>query len=372
MIDTTLDIALKELPAPTIIEERPFDTVLAENILFAKEVLGEDWRPLESDPYMKKLRILTLRNMHNVADKNETIKQMLITTATGTDLDHKGLSKDVIRSKGEKPRALVSFSISNSMPYDVTIYAGTVLNNEGTIYGENIQEAVVVENLLIKKGDVKVEGVIELDEYVIDSDIKCENIVTTIPFVAEVKQLSRFEGGYELESDERYRYRIIKSNAKYSTAGCEDAYEYYTRLADARIDDVTINATEGVVTVVVHSFTSADEAMLERVYKNINAKSVRPISDSPVVKIAESIDVTLDINIELFNPLEASATEQQIRLNFDKAFFIGQDLIKSDVVRKCHLENVYRVNTDFTDVVANDEQVVNVVALNLSFSEVQS
>jgi len=365
-----LENSLKNLPIPSIIEVDAFDKFLAENIVTAKEVLGEDWLPLESDPYMKQLRILTLRAMHNQADKNETIKQLLITTATGINLDHLGIEKNVLRDKGEKPRTTAQMTLSTLLPFDVTVFAGTVVNNAQDSYSEEIVEAVVVEDVTIAKGDRTCIVELELDKYVRESDVQCENIVTTLPFVARVKQLQNFTGGFELEDDDRYRYRIILSNAKYSTAGCSDAYEYFTRLADSRIDDVTISAHEGVVKIVVHSFTSADEAMLERVYEAVSAKSVRPISDAPVVKLAEKIDVTLDVNVELFNPLEANVTEQQIRANFENAFFIGQDLVRSDVDRKCHLDNVYRVNTDFIDVLANDEQVINIVALNLSFSGV--
>jgi phage-related baseplate assembly protein len=367
---TELEKRLETLPTPTIIKIDDFEKHLAENIILAKEVLGTDWQPLEADPYMKKLRILTLRQLHNRADKNETIKQLLITTATGINLDHLGTQKDVLRDLGEKPRALVKFSLSREMPFDVIVPADTMLNNSQMVTVTELFTAKVTEDTVIKKGELDCTVSIELDAYIEQSDIKCEEIVTTIPYVAKAEQLSRFENGFALESDERYRYRIIKSNAKYSTAGCEDAYEFYTRMADSRIDDVVISASDGVVSIVVHSFSSTDQAMIERVTKSVNAKSVRPISDSPIVKIAEKIEVILDVNIELYDLTEQTITEQRIKANFDKSFHIGQDLVLSDVLRKCHLENVYRVNTSFTDVLANKEQVINIVEINLSFSGV--
>ena len=366
-MSTELEKRLATLPTPTVIKEDAFDVYLAENIVLAKAVLGEDWSPLESDPYMKKLRILTLRQMHNRADKNETIKQLLVTTATGTMLDHIGTARDVVRDMGEKPRALAEFTLSRAMPFDVTVPGGTTLNNTQLVNANEILTATVAKDIVIKKGELTANGSVELNSYVESSDVKCETIVTTVPYVAKVSQLSRFENGFTLESDERYRYRIIKSHAKYSTAGCVDAYDYYTRLADSRIDDVNISAQEGVVKIVVHSFSSTDEAMLERVYKSVNAKNVRPISDAPVVKIAEKVNVTLDVQIELDDILEASVTKLQIEQNFKDAYFIGQDLIRSEVIRKCHLANVYRVTTDFIDVLASNEQVVNIEALNLSF-----
>jgi len=361
---------LDTLAEPTVIKVDEFDTLLADNILLAKEVLGNDWLPLESDPYMKKLRVLTLRQMHNQADKNETIRQMLVTTATGINLDHLGLEKEVVRDNGEKPRALMTFELSTTLPFDVTIPGGTILNNSTDASSQEPLEAVIVENLLIKKGDVTVQGAIELNKYVVSSEVKCENIVTTLPFVVAPKQLSSFENGFVLEDDERYRMRIILSNAKYSTAGCSDAYEYYTRFADSRIDDVKISATDGVVYIVVHSFSSTDEAMLERISTVLTDKTVRPISDKPTPLLAVVENITLDIEIELFDLLEAVETEKVIRANFKDSLFIGQDLVLSDVLRKCHLDNVYRVNTDFSDLIIDDTKVIVIDVLNISFREV--
>jgi phage-related baseplate assembly protein len=361
---------LKSLPAPTVINIDDFNIHLAGWIVAAKEVLGEDWNPLEADPYMKLLRVATLRDIHNRADKNETIKQLLVTTATGTDLDHLGAERDVLRDMGEKPTALVEFFLSREMPFDVIIPSGMVLNNTQLYDGNDVTTATVIEQMLIKKGQLSNTTTVALDSYVEQSDIKCEKIVTTVPYVSKVHQLSRFENGYALESDSRYRVRIIQSYAKYSTAGCVDAYEFYTRQADSRIDDVHISANEGVVSIVVHSFSSTDETMLERVTKAVNAKSVRPISDDPQVRLAVPIDVSITLNVELYDLKEQSITEQQIRQNFDNAMYIGQDLVRSDVMRKAHLSNVYRVNSDFTDVLASTDKVINIVEINFSFSGV--
>jgi hypothetical protein len=312
---------------------------------------------------MRKLRVLTLRQMHNEADKNETIKQLLVTTATGVNLDHLGLELGVVRDKGEKPRALVKFSLPVERSFDIVIFAGTVLNNTGDDY-----KAYVVKDLTIKKGETFVQGDVELDRYIERSDVKCENIVTDVAYVVKAEQMTKFDNGASYEDDDHYRVRIILSLATYSTAGCTDAYEYYTRTADSRIDDVAISANEGIVKVVLHSFSGVDVAMLERVDKAVNSKSVRPISDNPNVIPANILETTITLEVELYEPLDAGRVENEIRANFTDAFFIGQDLVRSDVMRKAHLAGVYRINSDFTDVIVDDESVMNLQSLNLSFT----
>ena len=353
---------IKQLPQPSIIEMNDFESLLAQNVALAKEVLGSDWRPLESDQYMKKIRVLTLRQMHNEADKNETIKQLLVTTATGVNLDHLGLELGVVRDKGEKPRALIRFSLPIARAFDIVIFAGTVLNDDDDTY-----EAIVVEDLTIAKGETFVQGEVELDRYVEYSDVKCENIVTDVAYVFKVEQMTKFDGGAIYEDDDHYRVRIILSLATYSTAGCVDAYEFYTRSADSRIDDVAISANDGIVKVVLHSFSGVDDAMIERVNKALNSKSVRPISDNPNVIQANILETNITLEIELYEPLDAGRVENEIRANFTDAFFIGQDLVRSDVMRKAHLAGVYRVNSDFTDVIVDDESVIEIKSLTLSF-----
>ena len=353
---------IQQLPQPTIIEINDFESLLAENIALAKEVLGSDWRPLESDQYMKKLRVLTLRQMHNEADKNETIKQLLVTTATGVNLDHLGLELGVVRDKGEKPRALVKFVLLIERSFDITIFAGTVLNNVDDTY-----KAYVVEDLTIKKGETFVQGDVELDRYVERSDVKCENIVTDVAYVVKTEQMTKFDNGASYEDDDHYRVSIILSLATYSTAGCTDAYEFYTRSADSRIDDVAISANEGIVKIILHSFSGVDDAMVQRVKLALNSKSVRPISDNPNVIPANILSIIITLEVELYEPLDAGRVESEIRANFTDAFFIGQDLVRSDVMRKAHLAGVYRINSTFEDVIVDDESVINLEALNLSF-----
>jgi len=271
-----LENKLSTLVEPTPFKIKTFDELLAENIALAKEIIGTDWKPLESDPYMKKLRVLTLRQVHNQMDKKETFKQLLITTATDIDLDNLGAEFDVFRDEGEYPYAEFEFTLLTTQDKDVIIPAGLILND----INDNVR-AYLVENITIVTGQISEIATVKLEKYIAESDIKTENIVSELTYAVDVKQLTLFSNGAEIESDDRYRLRIIASNAKYSTAGSVEAYKYFAYSADSRIDDITIPNDNNPldVNIFIASFEVVDETMINNVYKACNAEYTRPLGD---------------------------------------------------------------------------------------------
>ena len=357
---------LSLLPAPTVMDERNFDELLAENIEALKRFLGEEYIPLESDPFMKKLRVLTLRQLHNIVDKNETIKQLLVTTATGANLDNLGASVGVFRDAGEYPVALFEFSLSVDLDYDVVVPKGTVLNSDDDRY-----KSLLLEDVVIKAGELVGRGKVALQVYTKTSEIKTENIVTDMPFVVSAEQLESFSGGDEAEDDDRYRVRIISSFSRFSTAGSYEAYEYWTYSADSRIDDVVIVSPEPmVVDVYIHSFSGVDDVMIKRVEDKLNDRYVRPLSDKVNVKKPVYMGYKGKAIVFVKSLLDSGEIGKRIRANFDNSFYIGQDLPKSEFFKKCHVAGVVRVVSDFEDIIVSDTAVINSFDLDLEFREV--
>jgi len=359
---------ISSLQEPTAFKIKSFDEILAENVALAKIELSTDeteWLPLESDPYMKKLRVLTLRQLHNQNDKRETVKQLLITTATGVDLDHLGSEENVFRDSGEFPYTNFEFTLLSPRNEDVTLPAGLVLNSDDDKY-----KAHTVDDVTIFAGNTVAIVKVELEEYVTQSEVKTENLVTELTYGVKIKQLDFFANGAELESDDRYRLRIISSADKYSTAGAEEAYIFHAVSADSRIDDIVV-LDENVLDVNIYlaSFEGVDEIMLDRVREACNAKYIRPIGDNVIVAPAEIVSLDLSATIEVYDLLKQSEIDKNIRANFDNSFFIGQNLVESDFVRKCHIDGVYRVYSDFKDVILNDKQIIVINSLTLNIKE---
>ena len=96
---------------------------------------------------------------------------------------------------------------------------------------------------------------------------------------------------------------------------------------------------------------------------------MRPIGDNLIVKPAEIVELDIDVTVELFDMLKQGEIDAAIRANFDNSFFIGQDFVRSDLIRKCHIDGVYRVDTDFSDVIVSEKQIVKINSLNLNYVE---
>ncbi len=359
---------LSTLKEPTAFGHKTFDELLNENIQLAHEILGENWKPLEADPYMKKLRVMTLRQLHNQADKLETVKQLLLTTATGADLDHLGSSKNIFRDIGEYPYANFEFSLVVENEQDTIIPAGIILNDKDDEF-----QARLKENILIKAGDLKAVGIVELLTYTEKSKIKTENLVTDLTFGIDIKQLEYFENGAVPESDERYRLRIIASNDRYATAGSKEAYKYFVYSADARIDDVSIpDDNEPLeVNIFIASFKGVDNEMIKRVYKILNKEYNRPLGDLVTVKEATPITLDLRADIYLFDILKQKEIDKKIKENFKNSFYIGQDFILSDFMRKSHIEGVYKVDTPFNDVMVSQKEIIKINSISFRYLEAE-
>jgi len=359
---------ISSLPEPTTFSLKTFDELLAENVALAKVELSTEntnWLPLESDPYMKKLRVLTLRQIHNQNDKKETIKQLLITTATGVNLDHLGSGVNIFRDEGEYPYTNFEFTLLAPQVEDITLPAGIVLNSDDDNY-----KAHTVDDVTIFAGNTVAIVRVELENYTNQSFIKTERLITELTYALQIKQLDIFANGKEAESDDRYRLRIISSADRYSTAGSESAYIYHSVTADSRIDDIVV-LDENVLDVNIYlaSFSGVDELMLQRVREACNAKYVRPLGDNVIVAPAEMITLELSAVIEVFDLLKQSEIEKNIRANFDNSFFIGQNLISSDFIRKCHIDGVYRVHSSFEDKIITKKQIIKIKSLILTFKE---
>ncbi|MBL0703217.1 MAG: baseplate J/gp47 family protein [Sulfurospirillum sp.] len=360
---------LSSLEEPTAFQTKTFDEALLENIELAKNILSTkdtEWFPLESDPYMKKLRVATLRQMFNQEDKKETIKQELVTVATSVDLDHLGTKEHIFRDAGEYPYINFEFTLLSPSSSDIVIPAGLILNSDDDKYKSH-----TVEDVIIPANSLSAIVKVELEDYIAQSDIKTEQLITELTFAVDIKQLDIFSNGATAESDDRYRSRIIKANDRKSTAGSEDSYKFFVYNSDSRINDVKVISEKVLcVDIYIASFdNNIDELMINRVFEAVNSKKVRPLGDKVSVYPAVKKVVDITATIEVFDLLKQSEIKTNIEANFKDSFFIAQNFIMSDFIRKCHIDGVYRVKSEFQDVIVSNKEIITMGTLELNFME---
>jgi len=308
---------LLDLPKPTIIEELDFETIVNRKVERVKAILAErgiEWQPSESDDLMTMIEMDAYEEMLLVAKTNERIRQQFLAFATGSNLDHIGVTRfGVERLPGVKPKADMRFSLSAVLDVDVILPKGLLLGN-------GVDVAYLIEDVVIKAGSLEAQGVIELDEEIDFKDVKTEMILTPLPYLIKAKQLTPFSGGANLEDDERYRERIWLSRERRTTAGSRLMYEFYAKSADVRVKEVNVaNGGAGIVKVCYH----ADEDITNIVLDYLNAEEIRPLTDLVEVEKAVVKEVLIDAKLiaKDLSLVDLEAVKERFR-DFEEKFNI--------------------------------------------------
>ncbi|MBE2986655.1 baseplate J/gp47 family protein [Campylobacter sp. RM12920] len=329
---------LTKLPYPNVIEQLDHERILTDVKTLFKSYLNDDEISLlESDNYSALLETLAYRELLLRARINSSVKATLLPFSEGNDLDNVVSIYGIERQQGEKPSAVVKFSLSTALNYDVYIPQGLVLSNENGV------KATLKDGVVIRAGAVNVLGVSLLDSFVKTSTAKCELIQTPLPFMLKAKQESEFTGGAEVENDERLRERAVLSLERFSTAGAAGAYVYHALSANAKvIEAVALNGGAGIVDVFIKS-SDMSESVRESVQEYLNSDTRRPITDSVRVKNATKKTVTIKAVVELTD-LGLQAHIDNLIKSGETSLNLGQDLNLSYIYSRLHQAGVYRVN----------------------------
>jgi len=334
-----------------------------------KAILAERdiaWEPSESDDLMTMIEADAYDEMLLRARINDAIEQQLLAYATGANLDHIAATRYAeSRLEGAKPYANFEFSLSEILETDIVLPEGLLLGD-----GKGA-EARLMASVTIAAGAASAQGVVELQAFVRESEIKTEIILTPLPYVIGAKQLEPFANGADPEDDERFRERVWLSREKKTTAGSRLQYVYYAKSADVRVRDVQIiDDTAGVVKVYLLSDTgSADSVMIERVNEILNEEEIRPLTDDVQVYSAEIIDVTVDAVVKLYDLSLQLQVDEQIRANFAaNTMIFGKSLSLAKIYDLLGGEQVADVvlNAPTASVLLQPYQVAK-VTLNLAY-----
>jgi len=343
---------LSDLTPPTIIQELDYEAIVKRKLNRVKEILkakGIEYIQSEADDLMTLIEMDAYEEMLLVANTNERIRQQFLAFATGSNLDHIGITRfGVERLRGIRPKAKMKFSLSSVLDYDVVLPAGLMLGN-----GKDI--SYLTEDVVIKRGSLEAEGIVELNKEIESSDVKTEIILTPFPWVVRAKQLSSFAGGAYPEDDERYRERIWLSRERRTTAGSKLMYEFYAKSEDVRVKEVNIaNGGAGIVKVCYH----ADEDITDNVANYLNSEEIRPLTDKVEVEKAEVREVLIDavliardlslVNLEAVKERFRSYEEKfNVFLSVPKIYDLLTDENIIDVYLKAPLK---AIKTEFNEV----------------------
>ncbi len=154
-----------------------------------------------------------------------------------------------------------------------------------------------------------------------------------------------------MESDADFLRRILLSPDRYTTAGSEDSYLFHALTADGKVKDTSYNSpnpTESDVYVLSHEGNGEPDAtLLATVESALNDKYVRPNSElvrvHPATIVNYSVDATLTVYPGIDSQAVLDAAQDKLNVFIDENHKLGRDITESGLHAALHVEGVMSV-----------------------------
>ena len=305
-----------------------------------QEVTGKKIQLSKSDPnriIMLSCAQIIYQGLQNI---DKAGKMNFLKYAYDDYLENMGALKKVTRNLAKFAQVPVKFTLSGKREAATSIPQGTRVTAAYEVYFATIEYAE------IPAGETEVTVMTECTEAgTVGNDFAAGELTTLVDpigFVSKVSNTKKSTGGTEVESDQNMAERIYLAPSSFSTAGPDDAYEYWVKDSNLNIGDVKITSpVPGVVDIrfVMTDGTVPDDTTIAAVTAAVNQRGKRPLTDQVQVKKPEieeySIDVTYYINTSDSNA--ATAIQAQVESAVEKyklwqASKVGRDINPDELV----------------------------------------
>ncbi len=269
-------------------------------------------------------------------------------------LEHMAAMKKVTRNPAKYARVPIKFTLSGPREAVTSIPAGTRVTAAYEIYFATIEyaEIPIGETEIIVMAECTEAGTIGND-YMIG---ELSTLVEPIGFIANVRNIEPSTGGTEQEDDQTMAERVFLAPSSFSTAGPDDAYEYWVKASNPEIGDVKITSpTPGVVDIrfIMSDGTIPNDTIIATTQEYVNQRSKRPLTDyvqvdKPMVE-EYSIKLLYYINNSDRNMVSAIQAQVEIAINNYKLWQetkIGRDINPNKLIEGIMDAGAKRVQID--------------------------
>lgn len=329
--------------------EADVETIQAECLKLVEEYLG---RPIErADPLRLLFNSLLAIIIQQRLLIDEVAKMNLLAFAKGEYLERLGDLVGVERMPAAYATTTVEVELSAAREQATTIRKGTRITADGQIYFALDKDVIFASGETKKTCAATCQSAGEVGNNFIVGEIK--QIVDPQPYLKSIVNVTKSEGGADIEDDESLRDRIHEAPESFSNAGPEGAYKFWAKSTSALIADVAVDSpTPGEVNVYVllKGGVLPEEEMLTAVDKTLSADTIRPLTDKVTVLApqVESYDVDISYWINIEDQTQAaqiveaaqSAVEEYIAWQSAR---IGRDIVPDELIMRLKNIGVKRV-----------------------------
>ena len=281
-----------------------------------KELTGKELVMHEADP----VRLVAYANcllLYQIAQYAERAGKMaLLKYSYGGYLENIGALKGISRVEGASAKTTLRFTLSAKRSGATVIPAGTRVTAADGVYFKTL------DVLEIPAGSMAGEVNAECREIGAKGNgYQCGSLkvlVDPVAYVEKVENITVSEGGADLEQDESLAERVYLAPSSWSTAGPDDAYEYWVRTFDPAISDVSVYSDipgEVDICFILDGGQLPVQSLLDELERYLMEEEIRPLTDKVIVSAPNievyGVDFTYYINRS--DRTRASAIDGQVQ-----------------------------------------------------------
>ncbi|MEY8265076.1 baseplate J/gp47 family protein [Lachnospiraceae bacterium 64-25] len=299
-----------------------------------EEITGKPVVLGKADPVRLILYAASLQLYQGMQYIDNAAKQSFLKYSYGGFLENLGALKGITRNQGTPAQTMIRFTLSEARNTASVIPKGTRVTPGGNIFFYTEEERTILP------GDMSVD----IPAVCTDSG-ECGNdydpgsikvLVDKIPYVAEVVNLEKTYGGAEVESDESLAERIYLAPSKYSVAGPDDAYQFWTRTCNPSITDVKVSSpVPGNVDIrfTINNGEIPPQEMVEEVESYLMEGERRPLTDLVTVGAPETVEFNVNVKywINETDRVKAEAVRRSVNEAIDGFAYWQRKQIGRDI-----------------------------------------
>lgn len=333
-----------------------------------KEITGIESKLSLADPYRLIIYSCAMAIYQGYQYDDRAAKMGLLKYSTGKYLDNLAAFKGVTRNAASFAKTKLRFTLSAILNKAAVIPAGTRVKGMD-LYFETTEKGT------IQPGKESVEVEAQCQEPGINGNGyapgSIKTLVDLLPYTLKVENITESSGGTNRETDNELAERIYLAPSKYSTAGTEGAYEYWVKSFDEKPNEVGITSeAPGEVDIYVMSPDGEipDDGYLQRLETYITRSTIRPLTDSVVVKKPEvvSYDIIFGYHVsEEDEDIEEIIKNkvQNVCNNYEKAQRkIGKDIDPSEIIGLLYEAGATKItltNPQYTEVTKSQVAILD-------------
>lgn len=263
----------------------------------------------EADPRRKILQSVAYMATLALNNVDFTGKQTLLSYAVGDYLDHLGNSKKVPRLPATPAKTTMRF-ISDA-PTQFTVAQGTLVVVNDIYFASDVEVIVSSGETTVDIPFTAVEPGTEANGFLPGQIIDLVE-PDLIPYTYKVQNITKTDGGSEVEEDDAYAERIQLSPEGFSVAGPSGAYEFHARKTSSKIADVkAVRTNPGEVSIYVlcEDGEMPSEELKNAVAAQLDDENVRPLTDLVIVSEPEVVEYSFDVTYQAKDNATAATIE---------------------------------------------------------------